>query len=82
MYACELCVTDNIEIEGLELKKAKFKLSIHVEERDGEIVYAIQYDNTNYSKELMENFMKNLNIVLENIINTSNTLLKTISIVK
>ncbi len=62
MYACELGVVQSPTLAGQELSlvslvppKPKFPLSIHVEERDGAYVFALQYDEARYSPELMAN---------------------------
>ncbi len=73
MYTCELGVTAGyrlggapLDMELLELAVPKFKLSIHVEERDG-IVFAVQYDDARYSKQLMEAFADTLAVALQNL---------------
>ncbi len=62
MYSCTLGVAQvrtfaeqDMDLVSLVPPKPKFPLSIHVEERDGAYVYALQYDDARYSKQLMGN---------------------------
>lgn len=55
MYACELGVVDDIEIGGtvpqlrpLRLEKPKFPVSVHIEERRGQMIIAVQYNSAMY----------------------------------
>ena len=75
MYTCELGVVSEYHIggeaarfDGLELREPKFKLSIHIEERDGAMVFAVQYNDALYSKALMERFAETLHEALANLI--------------
>ncbi len=72
MYACELGLMEtqrlanqDIYIHSLAPTKPKFKLSIHVEERNGDFVYALQYDNARYSHNLIQCLSKSMAIALQ-----------------
>lgn len=63
VYACQLGILDDwsmdgrkVEMESLELRIAKFKLSIHIEERGGSPAIVLQYNDALYSRRLMEDF--------------------------
>ena len=52
MYACQLGVVEEhrvgseaIQIENMESDKPKFKLSVHIEERDGGPCVCLQYND-------------------------------------
>lgn len=89
MYACELGVTGSYfvggERAGIEplntLQDAKFKLSIHIEERDGSPVFAVQYDNARYSDRLMESFADTLETALKEILLAPDAPVRSISLV-
>jgi non-ribosomal peptide synthetase component F len=75
MYACELGIlkdftidNESVSINTLHTTQPKFKISIHIEERDGEIVFAVQYNDAFYSAELMEQFTETLNVALRNLL--------------
>ncbi len=75
MYTCELGVVSEYRIgaeaarlEGLDLHVPKFKLSVHIEEREGAMVFAVQYNDALYSKALMERFTETLHEALANLI--------------
>ncbi len=75
MYACELGVVESRTFAGKEMAlvslvppKPKFSLSIHVEERGGEYVYALQYDDARYSAELMANLAQCMATALSGMI--------------
>ena len=74
MYACQLGVTGEYRLAGqplaitsLDVAEAKFKMSVHVEERGGGTVFAVQYDDARYSKELMEGFTETLAVALHHL---------------
>jgi len=77
MYACELEVADPFKIDDTEVDVelfqqsfSKFKLSVHVEERNGEYVFAVQYDKSLYTARYIEKFtctlVQALNTIIEN----------------
>ena len=77
MYACELGVASpfkinetEVDVELFEQSFSKFKLSVHVEERNGEYVFALQYDKSCYSHSYIEKFgetlVQALNSIIEN----------------
>jgi len=75
MYTNQLGVTGDYEIGGEKIRfealtgnRPKFKLSVHIEERDGEMVFAVQYNDALYSKTLMERFGETLVLALTNLI--------------
>ncbi len=75
MYACELGIVSDHRIDGkpmeltaFGLESPKFKISIHIEERGGEYVFAVQYDDALYSQYLMECFADTLAAALENML--------------
>ncbi len=74
MYACELGVLEAYRIGGETavmsppgLQKPKFPLSIHIENRDGGMVFAVQYDDGKYSGQMMAAFAETLQQALENM---------------
>lgn len=68
MYAYEVGVISEQSLGGAPLELSmelsvpdpKFGLSIHVEERKGSPVFAVQYDNSRYSEDLMRRFTQTL----------------------
>jgi amino acid adenylation domain-containing protein/thioester reductase-like protein len=75
MFSCEFGIINEYHIgdekarfEILFANQPKFKISVHVEERDGDMVFAVQYNDALYSKELMERFAQTLEISLQNLI--------------
>jgi amino acid adenylation domain-containing protein len=56
-----------LETEKLELERAKFKLSVHIEERDGKTCIVLQYNDAIYSEGLMRGFADAVAQVLYNI---------------
>jgi amino acid adenylation domain-containing protein len=75
MYTCELGVINEYHIGGalarfeiLGQQQPKFKLSVHIEERDGDIVFAVQYNDALYSKMMTERFTETLLLALQNLI--------------
>lgn len=75
MYACELGVTGELRLDGqpvtlrpLTMPEPKFPLSVHVEERGGGPVFAVQYDSARYSAWLMERFADTLVTALSGIL--------------
>lgn len=75
MYAFELGVTAEYSVGGYPAALAsamtvldpKFKLSVHVEERNGAPAFAVQYDDALYSPDLMERFAETLGMALGEI---------------
>lgn len=54
-------------MESLELRIAKFKLSIHIEERDGVPSIVLQYNDALYSRRLMEDFALSMATALQHM---------------
>jgi amino acid adenylation domain-containing protein/thioester reductase-like protein len=74
MYACQIGITERHDVAGepananfLTPGDPKFKISVFAEERDGEMVFAVQYDAALYSDTLMGRFIDTLTTALENI---------------
>lgn len=74
VYACQLGILDDwsmdghkVEMESLELRIAKFKLSIHIEERDGVPSIVLQYNDALYSRRLMEDFALSMATALQHM---------------
>lgn len=72
MYVCELGIVAEHTIQGqpmncaaLGLKSPKFKVSIQVEEREGQLALVVQYDDALYSCGLMDRFADTLVMALE-----------------
>jgi amino acid adenylation domain-containing protein len=61
-----------LETEKMELERAKFKLSVHIEDRDGKLCIVIQYNDALYSKGLMCDFSEAVAQTLDNIIDKPN----------
>ena len=87
VYACQLGVVDEwtlhgdrVEMEGMELKIAKFKLSIHIEERNGSPAIVLQYNNALYSHELMENFAISMATALDRMAKEPSAPIKHVSL--
>ncbi len=88
MYACELGVTGEYCLEGhpldfipLSMPEPKFPLSVHVEERGGEVVFALQYDDARYSPRRMEHFADTLVAALENLMAAPEAPVRSVSLV-
>ncbi len=88
MYACELGITSAMQISGkdinitpLAMPEPKFDLSIHVEERDGQPCFVVQYDNALYSDWLMQRFADTLGMALEGIIEQPEASVTSLSLV-
>ncbi len=88
VYACQLGVLDEawtlqghpVGMEGLELKRAKFKLSIHIEERDGTPAIVLQYNDALYSSTLMESFAVSMASALEHMTDAPGAPVKQVSL--
>ena len=79
MFACELGVMDDVTIGGvapklvpLGLDEAKFPVSIHIEERDGRTVIAVQYNDALYRSFRMKMLAESLAQGVEALIKTPN----------
>ncbi|EGW51740.1 hypothetical protein HMPREF1022_01281 [Desulfovibrio sp. 6_1_46AFAA] len=88
MYACELGVTGGCRLEGhplsvtpLSMPEPKFKLSVHVERRGNETVFAVQYDDARYSPWLMTRFADTLATALDNLISEPDAPVRGVSLV-
>ncbi len=88
MYACELGLLEacslggqNISLHTLASAKPKFPLSINVQERQGQYVYALHYDSARYSAALMKRLGECMVTALFGIINEPTTQLSTLSLV-
>lgn len=87
VYACQLGILNEwsvnghpIELEGLELKTAKFHLSIHIEEREGKPSISLQYNDALYSTALMESVATSMAFVLEGMMSHPEAPLKQVSL--
>ncbi len=87
MYACELGIVADHVIDAkpmtllpFGLETPKFKISIHVEERDGEFVFAVAYDDALYSQHLMERFADTLATALANMLNAPDAPVRAVSL--
>lgn len=87
MYACELGVTGDLQIDGktvpmtpLAMPEPKFDISIHVEEREGKPVFAVQYDDARYSAWLVERFAETLAMALVGILAQPDAPARTLSL--
>lgn len=88
MYACQLGVLEEykveeqgIEIENLESDKPKFKLSVHIEERDGTPAVCLQYNDALYSQELMNQLANAIAVCVDRMMQMPLAKLKDISLV-
>ncbi len=88
MYACQLGVVEEhrvggevIQIESMESDRPKFKVSVHIEERDGRPSVCIQYNDALYSRELMEQFAQSVAVCVSRMIAGPSGLLREISLV-
>lgn len=75
MYVCQIGVLDQVEMDGelierqfLEAGTSKFKITVSIEERDGDIGVCVQYNDSLYSKGAMEIFSEALATSTLNII--------------
>ena len=87
VYACQLGILNEwtingqpLEMEGLELKSAKFHLSIHIEEREGIPSISLQYNDALYSTALMESFATSMAFVIEEMMKQPETAVKHLSL--
>lgn len=87
MYACQLGVLNEFTLggetvgqEGLELNIPKFKISVHIEERDSKIAICVQYNDALYSKAAMDGFTEALAVSVEQMISTPERKLGQISL--
>ncbi|MEG0377988.1 MAG: condensation domain-containing protein, partial [Eubacterium sp.] len=67
MYACELGVLKDFNLDGqpatllpLGLEVPKFKISIHIEEREGQPAVCVQYNDALYTEDLMTVFAQSI----------------------
>lgn len=88
MYACELGIAATAQFDGkaavmtpLAMPEPKFDLSIHVEERDGKPVFAVQYDSALYSAWIMDRFADTLGMALAGILARPDEPVRTLSLV-
>lgn len=88
MYACELGMANPAQIDGntvaitpLAMAEPKFDLSIHVEEREGIPVFAVQYDSALYSAWIMDRFADTLGMALAGILDNPDAPVRTLSLV-
>ncbi|MCM1380707.1 MAG: amino acid adenylation domain-containing protein, partial [Muribaculaceae bacterium] len=88
MYACQLGVAgvhtvfgETVETESLESDKPKFKISVHIEERDGSPAVCVQYNDALYSAALMEQFAESIAVCVNRIIETPESPVRKISLV-
>ncbi len=71
---------ETIGFETLGLKSPKFKLSIHIESREGQDAIVLEYNDALYSSYFMSQLALSLNSVVSNFIDNREALLKSISI--
>lgn len=88
MYACQLGVVEEhrvggeaIRIENMESDKPKFRLSVHIEERDGAPSVCLQYNDALYSRGLMEQLSQSVAVCVRRMIANPSGLLKELSLV-
>ncbi|MCQ4635722.1 amino acid adenylation domain-containing protein [Anaerovorax odorimutans] len=88
MYACQLGVLElpmvsgqPVELDSMESDHPKFKLSIHIEERDGNPAVCLQYNNALYSRELMDQLALSMAVCVERMMEEPSALLGQLSLV-
>ncbi len=88
MYAYQVGVLNEYKVgneevgfETLGLKSPKFKLSIHIESREGRAAIVLEYNDALYSNYLMSQLAMSLDTVVSGFIEKHDALLKNISIV-
>ena len=77
MYACQLGVVNEFSLygepvvqEGIEPGLPKFKISVHIEDRDGQIAICVQYNDALYSKDAMDVFTEALAVCANRMMST------------
>ncbi len=87
MYACELGIVSDYFIAGkpmtltsFQLETPKFHISIHVEERNGNYVFSVAYDDALYSQRLMERFADTLAMALQHMLDAPDAPVHTVSL--
>lgn len=87
MFTCQLGLLAEYRAGGgaarlelLDLTTPKFKLSVHIEERGGDFVFAVQYNDALYSGALIERFAETLALALENIMEETDAPIAKISL--
>lgn len=75
MYAYQVGVLNEYKVnnqpvgmESLELKVPKFKLSIHIEEREGKVCVVLQYNDALYSRSLMDGLAESIGTAVDHFI--------------
>lgn len=88
MYACQLGVIEKKELDGREIEMKsleddtpKFKLSIHIEERQGSPAVCVQYNDALYSARLMELLAGSIALCVETMTGLPEKPLRSISLV-
>ena len=88
MYACQLGVVEEqrvggeaVQIESMESDRPKFKVSVHIEERNGEPLVCLQYNDALYSRERMEQLAQSIAVCVSRMIANPYGFLKEISLV-
>lgn len=87
VYEYQLGVTEDFEINGskisrelLELKSAKFKVAIHIEERGGKPCVVVQYNDALYSRGLMMTLARSVEASEEHIISEPSGRIRKVSL--
>lgn len=77
MYEYQLGVTEQLVVCGeeiqmlpLELRKSKFKVAVHIEERNGEPAVVVQYNDALYSAEYMRTVAESIEITVNAMVNS------------
>lgn len=86
MYAYQVGVLNRYTTNGqpvgfeiMELKVAKFKLSIHIEMREDKLCIVLQYNDAVYSKALMDGFAEAMATVISHMMENSASKTKSVS---
>lgn len=69
------------DMESLELNKAKFKLSIHIEEVEGEPCVAVYYNDALYSPNMIKGLVRSIVIVTDKLIENRTEAVKKINLI-
>ncbi|MEG0829785.1 MAG: amino acid adenylation domain-containing protein [Anaerovoracaceae bacterium] len=88
MYACQLGVLEKVECfgkevvaENLESDRPKFKIAIHIEDRNETPAICLQYNDEIYSQELMNQLGESIGVCVEKMMENPNGKLNKISLI-
>ncbi|MDO5581508.1 MAG: amino acid adenylation domain-containing protein [Planctomycetia bacterium] len=88
MFACELGIMNSVKLGEItpqlvpvRLEESKFPLSIHIEERGGQMAVAVQYNNALYRPFRMRMLALSLKQAVESIIRDSGKAISQISLI-